>query len=107
MNEGRIIGREGRKLRTLETLSESISSSMIPGAVVISCFDPIRKETARFLTLITDGRIHPERIEEIVQKVSKEINQTVTRRGRRRFSILESQYGFRGIRASVTPHRSS
>lgn len=98
--KGRIIGREGRNIRALEAATGvSILIDDTPEAVVISCFDPIRKEVARQLIerLVSDGRIHPTRIEELVKKIEKEVNEEVYAAGEA--AVLET--GIQGVAPQV------
>lgn len=94
--KGRIIGREGRNIRALEAATGvSILIDDTPEAVVISCFDPVRKEVARQLMerLIGDGRIHPTRVEELAKKISKELEEELYQVGEA--AVLET--GIQGV----------
>ena len=98
--KGRIIGREGRNIRAIEAATGvSILIDDTPEAVVISCFDPVRKEVARQLMerLISDGRIHPTRVEELAKKIGKELEEELYQVGEA--AVLET--GIQGVSPQI------
>lgn len=98
--KGRIIGREGRNIRAIEAATGvEVIVDDTPEAIILSCFDPVRREIARLSMhqLVTDGRIHPARIEEVVKKVTRQIEDEIVETGKRTCIDL----GIHGLHAEL------
>jgi len=93
--KGRIIGKEGRNIRAFETSSGvDVVIDDTPNGVILSCFDPIRRETARIALekLVNDGRINPARVEETLQKAEQEIQQVIKQKGEKAADVLGLEF---------------